>query len=109
MPERKRPGLKGVYIEFEEGFLAQVQDLARANNRPFKEEVMHALHRHLAAPPVFVMTTPAMPPAMIECARATANRSACQAGAVGGEGEETAEAAEQVRGGFPCTCPAPPR
>jgi hypothetical protein len=68
MPTDERPGRKGVYVELPLELLEEVRRLAEANGRGFRDEVQHALERHLAAPPTVrvVIDTPDLPPAEVE-------------------------------------------
>lgn len=48
-------GCQGVFVELPLETLASFQQLARANSRSFKAELVHAMERHLATPPRVVM------------------------------------------------------
>ena len=67
MPETK-PGRRGRFVELAEGLDAAMVALAEANGRTYREELEHAIARHLEAPPVcrVVVDTPPMPPAEVE-------------------------------------------
>lgn len=62
MPSDDRPGRKGVYVELPLDLLEAVRRLAERNGRGFRDEVQHALERHLEAPPTvrIVIDTPAL-------------------------------------------------
>lgn len=47
----------GYYLEVEPDILAQFKGLAQINGRSVREEIVHALRRHLAQPPVVVVQT----------------------------------------------------
>jgi hypothetical protein len=51
MPKRPSQGVKNVNVELPPDLIEQVRQLAERNGRPFREEVVSALRRHLAAPP----------------------------------------------------------
>lgn len=51
MPIRPSRDVKGVYVELPPGLVEEVRELAGRNGRGFRDEVEHALRRHLAAPP----------------------------------------------------------
>ena len=50
MPKGKRTG-KGIYIELPPQLVERVKELAERNRRGFKDEIQHAIERHLGAPP----------------------------------------------------------
>jgi hypothetical protein len=68
MPKRPSQNVVGKYIELDPEVVRQMAELAERNKRSFREEVEHALRRHLAAPPVVTVqvTVPELPPATIE-------------------------------------------
>jgi hypothetical protein len=49
-PKQNRTG-KPVQVYFDEGTLAQLQQLAEATGRDLAKEIRHAVERHLAQPP----------------------------------------------------------
>jgi hypothetical protein len=51
-------GRKGFYIELDPELVRLVKELASSNDRAFRDEVSHALRRHLASPPRVVVNTP---------------------------------------------------
>jgi hypothetical protein len=59
---------KGKYIELPEELWAQVKALADANDRDFREEIEHALQRHVADPPriIRIEEVPPLAPATVE-------------------------------------------
>lgn len=52
MPKKPTRGLRGYHLEMEEDVMERVRELAQANGRPLRDEVTHALLRHLASPPI---------------------------------------------------------
>lgn len=61
---RTSAGEKGTYVALPEDLLEGIKRLAESNGRPLKDEVAHALRRHLDAPPQLI--TPAMPAVEME-------------------------------------------
>lgn len=57
---RVKAGLKGVYVDLPQDLLERFQTLADANGRAFKDELAHAMERHLSAPPTLVIQVPAL-------------------------------------------------
>ena len=51
MPSIARPGRRGTYIELPEELFDGVHALAESNQRTFRDEVVHAIQRHLNQPP----------------------------------------------------------
>lgn len=72
MPKVERAGRRSVYLDMDAELHGAIQILADSNGRPFKDELEHALRRHLAQPPkrVIVETVPALDDATIEQAPA---------------------------------------
>lgn len=66
MPRQVAPGHQGVYIEVPLALKAVVEDLAKANQRSLMAEVVHAIQRHVEAPPVVRVITPPLPPAEVD-------------------------------------------
>jgi len=73
MPSDDRPGRKGVYVELPLEMIEAVRQLAERNGRGFRDELQHALERHLEAPPAVrvVIDTPALSPAEVPPPRKT--------------------------------------
>ena len=69
MPIRPSTKAKGVYVEFDPERLERLRALAERNCRTFREEVEHAVQRHLDAPPVIKVVrteeTPELLPAEV--------------------------------------------
>lgn len=59
------PGTRQVGLDLPLDLIDAVITLAEANGRRIRDEVIHALQRHLAAPPVVRVETPDMPPAEV--------------------------------------------
>lgn len=70
MPTKPRSGVKSLYVELPEAIDKALRALADGNGRGVKDELLHAIERHLAAPPVVRVETPAMPAAVIDPAPA---------------------------------------
>lgn len=72
MMPRKKVGFTGVFIELADELVARTHELAKVNDRPFREEVAHAIERHLSAPPtikkIVEVKVPDLPPATVEVA-----------------------------------------
>jgi len=58
-------GCRQVNLELPIELLEQVIELAERNSRRMKDEFVHALQRHLAAPPVVRIETPELGPAEV--------------------------------------------
>lgn len=67
MPKRTTANTKGKYIEFRAELAEQFEALAVRHGRTFKDELQHAMERHLGCPPnVFrTITVPPLPPVEI--------------------------------------------
>jgi hypothetical protein len=67
MPKRPSQGVKNVNVELPPDLIEAVRALAEKNGRPFREEVVSALRRHLEAPPTVevVETRPPLPAATV--------------------------------------------
>jgi hypothetical protein len=65
---RKKPGWVGVFFEAPEALVEQLRQLAVANGRDFRDELVHAVARHLAAPPTvrIIVDEPALAPVKVE-------------------------------------------
>jgi hypothetical protein len=50
----------------DEWVLVELDQLALRNGRSASDEIVHALKRHLLAPPTIMVLTPEMPPAEVE-------------------------------------------
>ncbi len=53
---------KAIQVWFTEEMAAALASLADANGRTLSDELIAAARRHLAAPPVVVVTEPTLPP-----------------------------------------------
>jgi hypothetical protein len=63
MPKRPTKGAVGKYVEAPASLWGQMHALATSNGRTFRAELMHAMERHLAAPPhVETITHAEVPP-----------------------------------------------
>jgi hypothetical protein len=51
MPQKRREGVKPLYVELPEEMAERLQALAEANSRKIKAELMLAIEAHLAAQP----------------------------------------------------------
>jgi hypothetical protein len=51
MPKRPTKGTIGKYVEAPASLWGRMHALAASNGRTFRAELMHAMERHLAAPP----------------------------------------------------------
>lgn len=52
MPARPSAGVVGKYVELRPELVAAFEALAEANHRSFRDELQHAMERHLESPPV---------------------------------------------------------
>jgi hypothetical protein len=63
MPKRPMKGMVGKYVEAPASLWGRMHALAASNRRTFRAELMHAMERHLAAPPhVETITHAEVPP-----------------------------------------------
>lgn len=69
MPQRAPSGSRGVYVALPEDLIAALRALAGRNKRPFRAEMIHALQRHLEAPPTVSVSvevnTPPLSPEVV--------------------------------------------
>lgn len=66
MPRNPSRGVSQMQVELAPDLIESVRELARGNGRTLRAEVEHALRRHLEAPPLASISTPALPPAAAE-------------------------------------------
>ena len=70
MPKRPQKGTKAMLLELDLALVDRVRSLAESNSRAFREEVSHALSRHLEVPPrikvIVEAIIPPLPPAEID-------------------------------------------
>lgn len=62
MPIRPSKDVKGIYLELLPDTIDRAKQLAEKNSRSFREEVQHALERHLDAPPTIKVIVEAIVP-----------------------------------------------
>lgn len=68
MPKRPSKDVVGKYIEMRPDLAERMTALCQGNGRTFREELEHAMKRHLETPPVIVrtVTVPDLPPAEVQ-------------------------------------------
>src|SRR5262249_41879175 len=93
MPKGLKPGTKGVWVELTPESISGLKALAFVNSRSFRDELQHAVSRHLAAPParrvVVTVELPKLPPAEVspaEEAPPARGREAARGGGRAGRG-----------------------
>lgn len=66
-PHRTPEGYRMVALDLPIELVGRLKELAGVTRRPFKEEVLPALERHLAAPPqvLYQMDTPPLSPEVV--------------------------------------------
>lgn len=76
MPKRPSRDVVGKYVELRPELAKQMDELAASNSRTFRDELEHAIERHLAKPPTIrvEINTPELAPAEISPAPSPPSR-----------------------------------